>query len=53
MMPSTKMADRPDRIAPHREGYLVLHRMDGKIDPTSCYKCHGRANNEKCQACHR
>lgn len=53
MMPSTKLADRPDRMAPHREGYLALHRMDGKADPTSCYKCHGRANNEKCAACHR
>lgn len=53
MMPSTKLSDRPDRIAPHREGYLALHRMDGKVDPTSCYKCHGRANNEKCAACHR
>ena len=53
MMPSTKLADRPDRMTFHREGYLALHRMDGKIDPTSCYKCHGRANNELCQACHR
>jgi hypothetical protein len=27
--------------------------IEGKIDPTSCYRCHGRANNEKCIVCHR
>jgi hypothetical protein len=53
MLPSTKLGNRPDRDTPHRLGYLALHRMDGKVDPTSCYKCHGRANNEKCAACHR
>lgn len=53
MTPSTKLGDRPDRMSPHRGGYLTLHRMDGKMDPTSCFKCHGRANNDKCTACHR
>lgn len=51
--PSTKLADRPDREMPHRANYLTLHRMDAKTDPTGCYKCHGRANNETCKACHR
>jgi hypothetical protein len=27
--------------------------IDGKTDPTSCYRCHGRSNNEQCVACHR
>ncbi len=54
MMPAIKLGDRPDRdMTPHRGNYLILHRMDGKTDPTSCYKCHGRANNDKCMACHR
>ncbi len=53
MRPSTKLADRPDRMSPHRTGYLTLHRFDGKLDPTGCFKCHGRANNDKCTACHR
>lgn len=54
MMASTKFGDRPDRDAlPHRGGYLTLHRLEGKIDPASCYKCHGRSNNEKCLACHK
>jgi len=53
MKPSVKLGDRPDRATPHRGGYLTLHRMEGKIDPSSCYKCHGRANNDKCITCHR
>ncbi|MBP1628503.1 MAG: lipoprotein cytochrome c, 5 heme-binding site [Holophagaceae bacterium] len=51
--PALKLADRPDRISPHRGGYMTLHRIDGKMDPTSCYKCHGRSNNQTCIACHR
>lgn len=53
MLPSTKLGNRPDRESPHRTGYLTMHRIDGMTDPTSCYKCHGRANNEKCTACHK
>jgi hypothetical protein len=52
MMPSVKLGDRPDRMMPHRGNYLVLHRYDGKMDPTGCYKCHGRGNNQTCTACH-
>ena len=53
MTPSTKLGNRPDRESPHRTGYLTMHRIDGKIDPTGCYQCHGRANNDKCSACHK
>ena len=53
MKASTKLGDRPDRMSPHRTGYLSLHRIEGKMDPTGCFKCHGRANNDKCAACHR
>jgi hypothetical protein len=53
MLPSTKLGNRPDREMPHRTDYLIQHRIDGKVDPTSCFECHGRANNEKCTACHK
>ena len=53
MLPSTKLGNRPDRVSPHRGDYMTLHRIEGKIDPTSCFKCHGRSNNETCTACHR
>jgi len=53
MKPATRLSDSPDRMAPHRGDYMTLHRMEGKMDPSSCYACHGRANNDKCIACHR
>jgi hypothetical protein len=53
MKPAIKLSGSPDRMAPHRGDYLTLHKMEGKLDPSSCYTCHGRANNDKCRACHR
>ena len=53
MKPAIRLSDSPERMAPHRGDYLTLHKMEGKIDPSSCYACHGRANNDKCRACHR
>jgi len=53
MKPSLKLGNRPDRELPHRGEYLSLHRIDGKVDPASCYRCHGRGNNELCRTCHR
>jgi hypothetical protein len=51
--PNTKMGDRPDRMAPHRGDYTVTHQMDGRLDPGSCYRCHGNKNDVKCKQCHR
>jgi len=51
--PSVKLGNRPDRELIHRGDYLSLHMIDGKLDPVSCYRCHGRNNNEKCIVCHR
>jgi hypothetical protein len=53
MKPSTKYGYRPDREMPHRGNYMTLHKIEGKLDPASCNRCHGRANNERCVACHR
>lgn len=51
--PAELLGNRPDREMPHRAGYLTYHQIDGKVDPVRCYTCHGRANNQKCAACHR
>jgi hypothetical protein len=51
--PSLKLGNRPDRELIHRGDFLTRHKIEGKIDPTSCYRCHGRTNNEQCLACHR
>ena len=53
MKPSYKYGNRPDRDMPHRGNFMTMHRIEGKIDPASCYRCHGRANNERCITCHR
>lgn len=51
--PSDKYRESPERNLPHRGDYLFQHRIDGKINPVACAKCHGRTNNERCATCHR
>ena len=51
--PSDKFRNSPERELPHRGDYLSRHKIEGRIDPASCLKCHGRSNNERCKVCHR
>jgi len=51
--PSDKHKDSPERLQLHRGDYLSRHKIDGKIDPASCFRCHGRQNNMRCRTCHR
>jgi hypothetical protein len=53
LKPNTKMGDRPDRKAPHRGDYTVTHRIDGRLDPGSCYRCHGNKSDSRCKQCHK
>jgi len=53
LKPNVKMGDRPDRMAPHRGDYLITHRIDGRIDPGSCFRCHGNKNDARCKQCHK
>lgn len=53
LKPSDKFKDNPDRALPHRGDYLNQHKIDGRINPASCMKCHGRQNNERCRVCHK
>ncbi len=53
LKPSDKFKDEPDRAMPHRGDYLTQHKIDGRINPASCFPCHGRQNNERCKTCHR
>ena len=50
--PSDKFSNAPERSLPHRGDYLTQHRIDGKINPVSCVKCHGRTSNARCASCH-
>jgi hypothetical protein len=51
--PSDKFKDSPERMLPHRGDYMSQHKIDGRINPASCVKCHGRQNNERCGSCHK
>ena len=53
LKPNVKMGDRPDRMAPHRGDYLITHRIDGRLDPGSCFRCHGNKNDIRCKQCHK
>ena len=53
LKPTDKYKDAPTRTMPHRGDYLNQHKIDGKINPASCFPCHGRQNNERCKACHK
>jgi hypothetical protein len=53
LKPSDKYKDSPERTMPHRGDYLTQHKIDGRINPASCFPCHGRQNNERCQECHK
>lgn len=52
LKPSLKFGNRPDREMPHRGNFATLHKIEGKLDPASCNRCHGRGNNERCIQCH-
>jgi predicted transcriptional regulator of viral defense system len=52
LKPSDKYKDSPERTMPHRGDYISQHKIDGKINPASCFPCHGRQNNERCRVCH-
>ncbi len=51
--PSNKRGSRFDASTPHRGDYLTQHRIDGRLDPASCFPCHGRKNDGRCRVCHK
>jgi len=53
LKPSLKNQTETYRTMPHRGDYLARHRIDGRVDPTSCFRCHGnpKAANT-CTRCH-
>ncbi|HEY6000698.1 MAG TPA: cytochrome C [bacterium] len=51
--PSDKRGSRFDPAMPHRGDYLSQHRVDGRLDPASCFPCHGRKNDRRCTTCHK
>lgn len=53
LKPSQKNQIETYRKMPHRGDYLSRHRIDGRVDPTSCFRCHGNPRTAKtCAKCH-
>ena len=53
LKPSLKNQAETYRNAPHRGDYLSRHRIDGRVDPTSCFRCHGNPKSARsCARCH-
>lgn len=51
--PSAKRHTDPRFRAPHRGDYLTRHRIDGRLNPTKCFRCHGRPKSARtCAPCH-
>jgi hypothetical protein len=53
LKPSIKDQTENYRVMPHRGDYLSRHQIDGRLDPTSCFRCHGNPKSSKtCVSCH-
>jgi len=53
LKPSLRNQSDTYRRTPHRGDYLSRHRIDGRIDPSSCFRCHGSPKRAKsCVRCH-
>jgi len=53
LKPSIKTQGETYRTMPHRGDYITRHRIDAKLDPTSCVGCHGSPKSaETCTPCH-
>jgi hypothetical protein len=51
--PSIKQHADPRRSAPHRGNYLTRHRIDGRLNPMQCFRCHGSPKTSvSCRQCH-
>lgn len=53
LKPSDKFKNAPERDMPHRGNYLARHKIDGRINPSPCFRCHGRRNDRRCRQCHK
>jgi hypothetical protein len=53
LKPSIKNQTENYRRMPHRGDYLSRHVFDGRVNPTSCYRCHGNPkSSQSCKHCH-
>lgn len=54
LKPSLKNQSDTYRGMQHRGDYQSRHSIDGRLDPTPCYRCHGNPKAaQTCIPCHR
>lgn len=53
LKPSVRNPTENYRRVQHRGDYLTRHRIEGRMDPTSCVRCHGNpVSAGTCRSCH-
>jgi len=53
LKPSARRPGDTYRVAPHRGDYRTRHQIDGRLDPASCFRCHGNPRaSASCGVCH-
>jgi len=53
LKPSLKKQSDTFSRTPHRGDFLTRHRIEGRVDPGSCYRCHGNPKAARtCAPCH-
>lgn len=53
LKPSVKDQTDTYRSMPHRGDFLSRHQIEGRLDPTSCFRCHGNPKTaQACAPCH-
>lgn len=53
LKPSLKSQTENYRRVQHRGDYLSRHRIEGRVDPSSCFRCHGNPKSaQTCLSCH-
>jgi len=53
LKPSIKQHADPRHNTPHRGDYLTRHRIDGRLNPAQCFRCHGSPRTSvSCRPCH-
>jgi hypothetical protein len=53
LKPSVRRSTETYRQLPHRGDYRTRHQIDGRLDPMSCFSCHGNPKAaQSCAPCH-
>lgn len=53
LKPSDRRHTETYREMPHRGDYLSRHRIDARVNPAPCFRCHGNPkSDERCARCH-